>query len=137
MKIIKSDEQIPGEVDFNLADFRAEAEARAREGLKKTGHRVSTAAENHTPVPLSFRNKVREKILDRLIKAALLKGSEEKAKLEGMAEGKRFPLTKGEKSAIADELRAELERRGFWRDQGGGATGRGVIINPRTGRVFE
>lgn len=134
MKLIKSDEEIPGETDFNLADFRAESEARAKEGRKKTAHRVSTPVTNHTPTPLSFRRKVREKVFDRLVNAALIRGSEEKARLEGMAEGKRFPLTKGEKSAIVDHLRAELERRGFWRDAG--AEPKGIVINPHTGRPF-
>ena len=136
MRIVKSDEPIPGETNFSLSEFREQAEARAKEGFKKTGHRVSTPVTNLTPVPLSFRKKVREKIFDRLVKAALLRGSEEKAKLQGMAEGKRFPLTKGEKSAIVDALRAELERRGFWKDPGGSGESRGVIINPRTGRTF-
>lgn len=68
---------------------------------------MSLSPFNHIPVPRQFQAKIRENTFYRLGQQALLKA--EKVKGE--------PLTASEVNDVLEALRAELEKRNFFRDK--------------------
>lgn len=69
---------------------------------------------NHIPVPRAFREHIRMQTFRRLLRAAFVKGEQEKAKREGLADGARLELSESEIDEIVENLRGELKRRGFF-----------------------
>lgn len=80
---------------------------------------VSLKNLNHVQLDRNFQRKLKEKVCERLIRAAYIKAEQVKAEGEGLAKGMRLPLTDHERDVVAEEMRWELEKRGFFNDAQG------------------
>lgn len=92
--------------EISLNEWLEEVRQRALKAKAETpGSRKQTSPNVHVPVPRAFQMKMRESIFMKLgqqacMKAQSLKGNE--------------PLTRSEVYEIAEKMRAELEKKGFF-----------------------